>query len=226
ATGEPTRRERYAFGERERCEARETPRQRTAQRHDAHRGDVAFQERVRRLRRRVRDERDRRGLDAVLAQQGLEPADDPGGDAVGMIVRRRHLHRRHHLAGRRIHGDDVRERAAHVDPDPQPGSLARPARQLVPAFTVPSTSSTRSVACGKACSASMSPRRYTVVAPYPRSCGSRYASTTSARRSTIQYSGMRARPYMRSFTPRSIANDDDETSITANASAAFGWRSK
>ena len=78
---------------------------------------VAFEQRVGRLRRRVRDERHRRRIDGVLAQQPLEPGDDARGDAVGMIVGRRHLDRRRHLARRRIDRHDVGERAADVDAD-------------------------------------------------------------------------------------------------------------
>jgi hypothetical protein len=85
--------------------------------HDADPRDVAFEQRVGGLRRGVRDERDRRRIDRVLTQQLFEAGDDAGGDAVGMIVRRRHLDHRDQFARSRIDGHDVGERAADVDAD-------------------------------------------------------------------------------------------------------------
>jgi hypothetical protein len=68
----------------------------------------------------VRDERHRSRIDGVLAQQLLEAGNDPRGDAVGVIVCRRHLDRGGHLARVRIDRDDVGERSTDVDADADP----------------------------------------------------------------------------------------------------------
>jgi hypothetical protein len=107
----------HARGERDRREAHRRTREAAAEAHDAHARHVAFEQRVRRLRGGVRDERDVVRVDRVLAQQALQSRDDPSGDAVGMIVRGRHLHRRDERARLRIDGDDVGERSPDVDAD-------------------------------------------------------------------------------------------------------------
>ena len=89
AAVEPQRREANPFGQCERREAGERARDGAAERDDAYLRDVAFEQRVRGLRRRVRDERNRRRVDRMLAQELLEPRDDPRRDPVGMVVRRR-----------------------------------------------------------------------------------------------------------------------------------------
>ena len=109
--------ERDPRRQRNRRETHRGPRGGGAEAHDADPRDVAFEQRVRRLRGRVRDERDRGRIDRVLAQQPLETGDDAGGDAVGMIVRRRHFNRGDQRARRGVDGDDVGERAADIDAD-------------------------------------------------------------------------------------------------------------
>jgi len=116
--------QRHVRGERDRREAHRGAGKRRTEAHDADARNVAFEQRVRRLRGRVRDERHRLRVDGVLAHQALETRDDAGGDAVGVIVRRRHLDRRRHLARRRIDRYDIGERAADVDADPNPKWIA------------------------------------------------------------------------------------------------------
>ena len=87
---EKTRRERVARAERNRREAHRMPEQackRTiGDRQHRDRREIAFEQRVRRLRRRMRDERDRVGIDAGLAEQALHPLHDPRGDALRRVV--------------------------------------------------------------------------------------------------------------------------------------------
>jgi hypothetical protein len=78
-------------------------------------GQIALEQRVRCLRRRMRDKRDVRRCDIRLAQQSLDPAYDAGSDAVLCIVTRRHLDLRDDRARRSVDRDDVGERSADVD---------------------------------------------------------------------------------------------------------------
>lgn len=86
---------------------------------DADARDVAFQQRVRRLRRRVRDERDARRVDGGIGEQTREAGDDARRDAVRGVVRRRRLYARDDTTGPFVDRHDVRERPADVDADPQ-----------------------------------------------------------------------------------------------------------
>ena len=118
---EPLRREPDPFGHCERSEARERARERAAQRRDPDPRDVAFEQRVGGLGRRVRDECDGLRIDRILAQQALEAGDDSGRDAVRMRVRRRHFHRGQQRAGFGVDRDHVGERSPDVDADAHPG---------------------------------------------------------------------------------------------------------
>ncbi len=82
-------------------------------------GDVALEQRVGRLRRRVRDEHDvvRAGLQ--VAKHLLQAIDDPACHTFGRVVRRRYLELRDQDERVGVHGHDVRERPADVDPDAQ-----------------------------------------------------------------------------------------------------------
>ena len=75
------------------------------------------------------------------------PATIPAATPSAMIVRRRHLDRRHHLARGSIDRDDVGERATDVDPD------AKPRRG-----TQPSNSSTEKTTSGNAVNATLASR--------------------------------------------------------------------
>ena len=114
------RRERGARAERNRrypfVDALE-PAEGTVQADDADLRDVAFEQRVRRLGRRVRDERDPRSIDAGRAQRPPQALDDSGGHALGSVVRRRHLHARYDRPRPRLNDNDVGKRTPHVDAD-------------------------------------------------------------------------------------------------------------
>jgi hypothetical protein len=87
---------------------------------DADARDVALEQRVRRLRGRVRDERDAVRLDTGRGERALETRDDPRRDAFGRVVARRYFDARDDFARARIDDDDVRKRPTDVDADPQP----------------------------------------------------------------------------------------------------------
>src|ERR1700681_2303612 len=97
----------------------------------------------------------------MLAEQPFQARDDPRRDAVWMIVCRRHLDRGDHLARRRVDGDDVGERPADVDPDPEPCRGAQP-----------SSSSTVNTTSGNAAKEIDSPRCASRYPAYRRSTAS------------------------------------------------------
>ena len=110
------------------------PRQAIEQSQNADLSEVAFQERIGRLRRRVRDECYRAGIDARAVEQSLDAGDDSLGNAARSVVRRRDLDARDECARRRIDGDHVGKRSTDVDPDAQ--TLRRRAcHQVKPAVT-------------------------------------------------------------------------------------------
>jgi hypothetical protein len=78
---------------------------------------IALEQRVRRLRRRVRDERDAARVDRRCPQQPLDTGHDARRDAARVVMRRGHLHGRNELARGGVDGDDVGERPADVDAD-------------------------------------------------------------------------------------------------------------
>ncbi len=95
------------------------------------RATIAFEQRVGRLRRRVRDERDLRRIDSRLGYEPLDAGDDTGSDALCRPVRRRNFDGRDELARRGIHRNDVGKRAADVDSDAKLGAPCRRPRSPV-----------------------------------------------------------------------------------------------
>ena len=76
--------------------------------------EVAFEQRVRRLRRRMCDERNLVRRDIAAREQRLNTCDDPRRHALGRIMRGRHLDASDNGARLRIDRDDIRERAADI----------------------------------------------------------------------------------------------------------------
>ena len=82
-------------------------------RHETESLEPLLEERIRRDRRAVRDGRDRVGRSAGEPEDLPEPLDD----AERRVIWSGRRLGREHLARRLVHGDDVGERAARVDPD-------------------------------------------------------------------------------------------------------------
>ena len=81
--------------------------------------DVAFEQRVGGLRRRVRDKRNFGRIDRAVRKEPRDAVDDSGRNAGRRGVGRRHFHARYDFAALRIYRDNVGKRAAHIDAEAQ-----------------------------------------------------------------------------------------------------------
>ena len=104
-------------------------------------GEIAFQKCVRRLRRGMRDERNRPGFNAGFFQQTCDALDDAGRDALRCVVRRRGLDPSDEPTGRGVDRDHVGKRAADVYADAQ-----RARRTLAHALTKSAASANVTIA--------------------------------------------------------------------------------